>query len=243
MARAQQDLQSPFTFVKGLITEANKLNEPENSASDMLNIVVDSKGTASVRNGLQEEEDFEYVNTALSNIDQAVSTIEWKNVNGDPATNFLVLQMATKLFFYDLNALSISSGLIGTADFSSVCLSITDAGFSPIDGSAISLGLVCVNQYADPFIVFYDSEENEFVLSKLTIKIRDFIGLPDGLRIDENPEELSNPHFYNLMNQGWVRPGDSGLLDSSGNGTDGGTPTTGGGTTGGINNNFETVPL
>lgn len=229
MARAQQDVQSPFTFVKGLITEANRLNEPDNSASDMLNIVVDTTGTAKVRLGLQEEIDFEYVSSLISSLDNAIATIEWKNVNGNPAKNFLVLQIATRLFFFDLAGISVSSSFIGYVDFDSVCVSVSDAALSTTDGRPVALGLVCTNLYADPFLVIYDEEENRFLLSRLTLKTRDFNGVPDGLRVDENPTILSFPHFYNLMNQGWVEPGDSGLLDSTGVGTEGGTPTSGGG--------------
>lgn len=243
MPQVQKDIQSPFTFVKGLITEASKLTEPDNSASDMLNIQVDIKGTAKVRLGLEPEEGFEFVNSVVQNLSTAVTALEWKNVNGDPATNFLIVQIGTGLFFYDLNELSVSSSYIGTVDFSSVCVSTVDAGLSPIEAKESTIGLVCVNQYADPFVVMYDSTASEFVLSRLVLKVRDFVGMPDGLRIDENPTTLSNLHLYNLLNQGWGEVGDSGLADSSGSGTEGGGPSSGGG--GSINSgeNFERVPV
>jgi uncharacterized membrane protein YgcG len=241
MPQAQQDIQSPYTFVKGLITEANKLAEPDNSASDMLNIQVDIKGVAKVRYGLELESGHEYANSLITSLDTAVNALEWKNVNGDPATNFLVLQIGTSLFFYDMNSLSVSSSLIGTADFSTVCISTASAALSPVEAKESTVGLVCVNQYADPFVIMYDVTANEFVLSRLVLKIRDFAGMPDGLRIDENPTTLSNPHLYNLLNQGWANPGDSGLDDNSGSGTDGGGTSSGGGGSIDSGDNFDTL--
>lgn len=241
MPQAQKDIQSPFTFVRGLITEANKLTEPDNSASDMLNIQVDIRGVAKVRLGLDEEVGFEYANAGVTSLNTAVSALEWKNVNGNPSTNFLVLQIGTRLYFYDMDSLSVSAALIGNADFSSVCVSVANATLSPIEAKESTVGLVCVNQYADPFVVIYDEAANEFILSRLVLKVRDFNGMPDGLRIDENPTTLSNPHLYNLLNQGWADPGDSGLADNSGSGTEGGGPSTGGGGSIDSGENFDTV--
>lgn len=241
MPQVQKDIQSPFTFVRGLVTEANKLTEPDNSASDMLNIQVDIKGVAKVRLGLDEEVDFQYADTGVTSLSMAVNALEWKNVNGDPSTNFLVLQIGTYLFFYDMDSLSVSAALIGSADFSTVCVSTASAALAPIEAKESTVGLVCVNQYADPFIVIYDNDENEFILSRLVLKIRDFNGMPDGLRIDENPSTLSNLHLYNLLNQGWADPGDSGLGDNSGSGTEGGGISSGGGGSIDSGENFETV--
>lgn len=243
MARAQQDISSPFTFVKGLITEANKLNEPDNSASDMLNVEVDHKGTAKKRKGLRPEPLGVVVNSVIPSLDNAVAAIEWKNVNGRPNVNFLVLQAGTTLHFYNLDSSTISTAYIDSVDFSSVCVSVTSAAAAAIDGKSCSIGLICVNQYADPFIVIFDEDNNKFLLQKLVLKIRDFLGMPDGLRIDENPTTLSNPHFYNLMNQGWVEIGDSGLEDSTGSGTEGGSPSTGGGGTIDSGDNFGELEL
>lgn len=49
--------------------------------------------------------------------------------------------------------------------------------------------------------VGYDATDSEALYGRLAI--RDFNGVPDGLRMDEQPTTLSPEHAYNLYNQGW----------------------------------------
>ena len=210
MTRAQHDVHSPYTFVKGLVTEANKLNQADNSCSDMSNIRVSINGTARRRLGIDYESSGEITLAALQDLSTvAVSVMPWKNVNGDTSISFLAVQAGTVIYLFDLNADPIGAALKGSVDFSTACMSSSSAAQSLCEGAPLSVGLIVVNQYADPFIISYDSQARTFGTSKLTLKVRDFSGIPDGFRVDERPTGLNATHFYNLMNQGWVDPKDS----------------------------------
>lgn len=247
MARAQADISSPFTFVKGLLTETSKLNEPDNSASDIKNVVVGIDGVARRRKGLQTEDLGTLIDVnSVGSIDgKAVHAMEWKNVNGNAQINFEIIQIGTDLHFFSWDSAVMSQNFIGSVSFSAACVSTSSAALQPCQASATALGLVVVNLYADPFIVIYNQRVSpaEFILKKLVLKARDFIGVPDGLRVDENPTNLTELHFYNLMNQGWVEPGDSGLGDNSGTGSQGGDTSQPGAPTTIESNNFSELVI
>lgn len=54
----------------------------------------------------------------------------------------------------------------------------------------------------EPFIVRLIG--SELVATKINIVVRDLNGLDDSLATDEEPSTLSDEHYYNLLNQGWV---------------------------------------
>jgi len=62
-----------------------------------------------------------------------------------------------------------------------------------------------VSRAIDPVIITYDPSGNTITNSKLTLQIRDTLGIDDGLGIDERPASLAEEHEYNLYNQGWYQ--------------------------------------
>lgn len=164
----------------------------------------------------------------------AVKAVEWKNVNGDPSKNICIVQAGTSLHFFDMSYVPLSNGWIDVVDISPFAINTTKAASEPIEAASTTLALVIVNKYCEPLWAMYDAETGELEVSNLILKIRDFSGIPDGLRLAERPTTLSVAHQYNLLNQGWADEATSTQVDLTGEGTEaGGSGTTGGGTTSG----------
>src|SRR5690606_23721544 len=119
---------------------------------------------------------------------------------------FLVLQKGSTVHFFELETGdNLSTGLLP------VSLDLIDykaAGAGPIHDIPCSFAsgagyLFIGHPSIDPVIVRYNVEEETFEASGIEILIRDFDGLPDNLKITENPSTLTDEHHYNLKNQGW----------------------------------------
>ncbi len=235
MARAQSDLNSPYTFVKGLITEANRLAESENSMTDGNNVFINRDGSCERRLGFDIETGGSVVTeteTLLSD-DKAVKAIVWRNVNGDPAVNLIIAQMGTRLHFFDAASNPLSDGYLDTIDLMTYAVS-TKAANEPISLATTSMSAIIANKYCDPIWVIYNRDRDELEVSSLVLKIRDFSGLPDGLKIAERPTTISVAHQYNLLNQGWADTDSSTAPDYTGYGSaTGGEGSTGGGSSSG----------
>lgn len=197
------------TFVKGLITEAEALTYPANSCVEIENLVLYKKNLISRRLGLDAESNFQLsdVTFDISTVgNKAYGTYEWRNVDDDASTNFLVVQIGSTLYFYDYASTPLSSGrktytvnlntyaVAGVGDVSDTFVS-TDVG----NGA-----LFVVGSKIDPFFIRYDRALDTFTTTKVTLRIRDMDGLNDGLALDAKPPTLSIQHKYNLFNQGWT---------------------------------------
>lgn len=186
------------TFAKGIITEANALNFPENASIDEANFVLNRDGSRQLRLGM----DFEagYTATAVSSMTSAaigVSSHEWINAGNTVANQFAVVQVGDKLLVYNAAATSMSSSLLATIDASSVIVDETKE-----IQSACGMGFFFFTSGSGaPAVLEYVG--TTVTMRTIDIKIRDFFGVYDGLKIDERPPSLSDAHKYNLFNQGW----------------------------------------
>ena len=186
------------TFVKGIITEANALTFPENASVDEANFVLNRDGSRQRRYGMDLEEGA--TATAVPSMTSAaigVSSHEWVNAGNTITNQFAVVQVGDKLLVYNASASSISSSLIATIDASSVIVDETqliqsDCGMGFFFFTS-GTGAPAVLEYVGTTVT----------MRTIDIKIRDFFGVYDGLRVDEKPATLSDAHKYNLYNQGW----------------------------------------
>ena len=186
------------TFAKGIITEANSLNFPEDASIDEANFVLNRDGSRQVRLGM----DFEagYTATAVSSMTSAaigVSCHEWVNAGNTVANQFAVVQVGDKLLVYNAASSTISANLIATIDASSVIVDET----KEIQSSCGMGFFFFTSGSGNPAVLEYVG--TTVTLRTINIKIRDFFGVYDGLRVDERPPTLSDAHKYNLFNQGW----------------------------------------
>lgn len=203
------------TFVKGLITEAGPLTYPENASLDEDNCILYRKGNRSRRLGFDYETDYVLndLGVALGDFDNyAYQEYKWESVANLSDVNYLVQQVGLTLYFYDMSVEPLSDGLEPfTVDLTPF---VTSGATTPeLCQVAMTSGkglLFVAGSKFEPFYVQYDEGTGFVAATRIYIQIRDFKGVDDGLANDEEPTTLSELHQYNLMNQGWFEPSNSG---------------------------------
>lgn len=197
------------SFKGGLVTEASGLNFPENACTETENCVFSFDGSVQRRLGYDFEPGFTEKN--INRADNVVCSYLWKNVTGDGGLTLLVVQVGISLYFYRTDLPTLSDGALDTT----LSLNSFRAAGSPsvatrecqfADGNG---RLFVTHPYCDPVMVTYSRSGPTVSGERVTVKIRDFEGVDDGLAIDTRPPgatvaSLSNEHEYNLRNQGWT---------------------------------------
>lgn len=195
---AQQTAIKPYnTFVKGIITEAGPLTFPENASLDEENCVLNRDGSRQRRLGMDLEQDF-VLHSATLGPQDALASFRWENVANDSTRQFVVVQAASALYFFDANPASTSSTFLGTLDGTGLVFPSTPLTFT----SALGYALCCSGAY-QPFYIDYNPTSGAITLHEIDMKIRDYFGVVDGLATEVNPPILTDSHSYNLRNQGW----------------------------------------
>jgi hypothetical protein len=195
------------TFVKGLITEASPLTYPEDTSLDEDNCLLFTKGNRTRRLGADFESAYSLSSFQVSSMDTTpIAEYSWKSVANDAMINFLCLQVAGTVYFFDLNGSSISGNM---KSFSIDLTAYTAPGASSPANSPCQMAsgkgyLFIAGEKINPLLVEYDPITDSITVDAVTILIRDFEGVDDNLAADEEPETLSDLHHYNLRNQGWV---------------------------------------
>lgn len=207
MARQAAE-KKDFTFIGGLNTEAGFLTFPDNAWVDGDNIIPEVDGAVVRRVKLDFENDSELSPTFSSGAKQtqAFTVHRWEAVGGNGSLNYLVVQSGTTIRFYDTSNASVSPGRKSfTIDLTSVRVpsSPNVFGTQPISVAYGNGNLVIVSTDTDPILVKYVAASDTITVSEMTLKIRDFYGVVDGLAVNGNPATLSAEHNYNLLNQGW----------------------------------------
>lgn len=215
-------------FSKGLVTEVSPLAYPENASIDEDNCEILSNGDRVRRFGFDRITTVDalptkMITTTVAN-DRRIHSHVWTTVDNNPDLDFLVVFINGTIYFYEITGvgdeLPAYTEKAFTIDLSSYKLSTATA--SDVDNSHVSFAsgkgeLFIVNKYIEPLRVqFFDGEEETFVVSTITIKVRDHYGIEDGLGVEEEPTTLSAEHHYNLLNQGWLFPGGTSSSGSAG---------------------------
>lgn len=206
MAR-NRGIRQNFNFVKGWNTEASPMTFPENTAKDLDNVILDIDGSIRRRPGVNfDDVDASFADTTTTSrfSSEAIGFFEWLNVSGIGTLAFTVTQFGTILYFHRQAGPETVNNLIGTVDFSSFAINVSEAKKSVV---AVDSGLgylFVVGSFIEPFYIEYDTSAGTLTATQIDIQIRDFDGLDDSLDISERPATLSDEHRYNLLNQGWV---------------------------------------
>lgn len=195
-----------FNFVKGKHSDGSALVPPEGTARVLMNVDLSSSGKIARRLGLDFEEDFEVAAGPFPVGDlksSAISMHEWLTVDNSPTANFVVVRVAHVIYFFNAGANPISGGLLGSVDISGLTVDEPTARKSEIQvASGKGLLFVAGDGYR-PLFVKFDPDTDTFTATPIRVEIRDTIGLDDEIGVNERPEEMSQSHAWNLLNQGW----------------------------------------
>lgn len=191
-------------FQRGLVTEATGLNFPDDAVTDSVNVKFDPVGFVERRLGIDLEgsaEALSYVDT-----DGVIKEFVWTAIANAGELTFLVLQKGPEVRFYKVASDSQVSPniMVPAVNLQSYkAPGAPDINMVPCSFASGQGYLYIAHPYCDPVIVRYISATNSFQISKINIQVRDFDGVDDGLKVEENPSSLSKEHNYNLLNQGW----------------------------------------
>lgn len=199
-------------FTAGLKTEFTGLNFPENAATDADNVVFDIVGDVYRRQGIDFEQSGASV--AVVKADKAMQTYMWKNAGGDGDTQLVVHQVGTFLYFYRATAATLADKLtdqyltsvdISTFLVAGSSLTVADTECQFADGNGY---LFVYHPHCEPVFCTYDPIALSVTAQIITINVRDFDGVSEGLGSDQiRPPNLTDIHKYNLINQGWTAGG------------------------------------
>jgi len=202
-----QTVESNFT--KGLITEATALNFPENAATDADNATFSLVGEVFRRPGMDLE--LNAITPQRTRDNLAFNTYKWDNAGGDGSVQIVVQQVGHILYFYR------SSTATDTSPLSTQLLASTlDLSAFAVAGGSFNDTVECQFTDGNGYLFVYHSDmEPVYCIynagtvtgNAITVKIRDFLGVIDNLSVNTRPSTLSDPHNYNLQNQGWTSGG------------------------------------
>lgn len=129
----------------------------------------------------------------------SVSGYYWNSYNksGD---NCIVVQKGKYLEIYS-DTKPFSKNPTVSFDLSKYITNLDKFLVTPISYTAGEDFLIPHSPYLEPFYIKYTGYD--IIDTKFSLKIRDLLGLDDGLAYGEAPANLSDFHKYNLYNQGW----------------------------------------
>lgn len=204
MAR-QKALDQKIQVTRGFVTEYTPAAFPQEAAIDLDNVVIDPDGSVRRRPGIDLEQQFVLKNVnggtlSQAQVDtQAMSQHLWEAVGNSGSLNIVCFQIGAIVQFY-AQVGSLSANFLGEIDLAPFQVG-SDLVRSKMEMASGLGDLYIVNKYLKPIRVTYDG--TAFAVEDISIRIRDFDGLEDGLEIDERPFSLGVNHKYNLRNQGW----------------------------------------
>lgn len=194
-------------FTKGLVTEFTAMNFPENAVTEGDNCVYSEFGSVTRRLGMDFENGYQRNTISFDPQNHAVVEFEWNSVGQSGNIQFQVQQLGAMIHFFVTGSGALSANkksFTVNLDTYKVPPSTTlEVQTNPCQFTSGKGYLFIVHPYCDPLYVAYDKDTDTIDTTAITLMVRDFEGLDDGLDTDERPTTLSNAHKYNLFNQGW----------------------------------------
>lgn len=201
------------TFVGGLNTEVSPLVFPDNTSVDLSNMELNIDGSLSRRKGLGEEPsssrlpvnedigfDFSFA---------ACSTHFWRNVNGTDE-NFQVAQIGHELYFWTDDDTSFAANERGfSVDLQDHIIpnsgwTVQDVANELVDFSWGRGQALVTHKMLEPFFLTYDPIVDSVISTPIQVRVRDFVGIQNGIQNTTLPGTISAAHRYNLRNRGWT---------------------------------------
>jgi hypothetical protein len=191
-------------FVRGLITEAGELTFPDGASVDELNCDLRRDGTRRRRLAVSYEDSY-VLESAFRTVSDSsfVTTGNWTNVGGNADLEFLVVQVASRLYFYNKGDLPYSGQMetnyidLTTYEQSGSSGSETaKCQFTSIKGN-----LVVSSPEINTIAIEYSL--GVFSVSQISFEIRDFEWQGDTTQYYNNESTPSQNRKYDAQNTGW----------------------------------------
>jgi len=189
-------------YVKGLITEASPLTFPENASLDEDNFDLLRDGSRRRRLGVDYEQDYVITDIELDAAVFSTQTVKsglWINVDNDPLVSIFVVQVGTRIWFFDAFADAISAAPLNGGN----PVELSGSSGVNFQGTSIFGKMVIVNGQRGFFVLTYDKDTDTVTINSRLLLVRDIWGIEDGLAVNQRPNTLGGRHEYNLLNQGW----------------------------------------
>jgi hypothetical protein len=208
---------------KGLLTDVSALGRPDGSSLDEENVDLLRDGSRRRRKGLQYEANYSLFTlndtvAETSEIDSLTSTFashRWTNVAGNPDRIFIVVKVGVYLHFYvenkELSANKLQD-LIDLRIFATTAFQNVGADYTYISNQDFTFAdanghLFVASAHTKPFFLKYNVNTGKIEFELIDIRMRDFVGVNDGVPLYEQPESgsgITDSHLYNLLNRGWT---------------------------------------
>lgn len=190
-------------FVKGLITEATGLNFPEQAVTETDNCVFDEKGVVRRRRGVDLEYGYEALSVSVSG--KALSVYLWEAAAGSGDNAIVVVQVGSTLYFYLTDGETVSDNQFDSLSLSTFLPSgsTEDPSIEECQFAAGKGYLFVASPVLESFYVEFDADDESVSATAITVQIRDFEGVEDGVELRDRPASLTALHEYNICNQGW----------------------------------------
>lgn len=198
MARAAGS-KDYISLATGLITETSPLNAPEGSTSDELNFLLDLNGGIRKRRRGYENTLTDFTKSVTdSESARIVKTVYWKEA--EVIAVFLEFSVSggtyeTWVRFHESDSSKALISEYKLYDDATTSLFVSEVrGSLVITGNGVLSGV-------DPLLIV--KEGNTAEIYQISLFVRDFELVDDGLQISGRPATLSDEHKYNLFNAGW----------------------------------------
>lgn len=198
--------QDYYTFVAGLNTEAGYFTFPPNTFKEASNIKLNIDGSFQKRLAMDFEDNYQTFNeiTVANANSYGYTVYTWEAVNSDGNLNFFIVQVGPTLLFFQAVSGAVSATYQFTFDLTPYKVANSNAlGQALIKATPAGGKLLVTSKDTEPLLLTYNSVTQSVSAQEITLTIRDFEGVDDGLEPTDQPSTLSDPHKYNLLNQGW----------------------------------------
>ena len=190
-------------FTAGINTDASPLNMPENSVTDILDMIIEKSGrvrrsrysveTTSARDTGETSTDYKGITSP-----HKVDTYVWKSPNGEGDTSLAVVRVGSTILFYNLNifvkATDVGSSYLGQVSLTTVDTNINHPK-SHIQFSSGQGKLFIANKDIDPSYITWDGATT-FTITSLALKVRDFTRVDDGVGVDSGSDYSGDQFLY-----------------------------------------------
>jgi hypothetical protein len=177
-------------LAKGLITEVSPLSFPDGATSNELNFTINKEGLVRER-----RKGFSYIyplNTFQGNLSKLENLFYWRG------SKYAIAILTNNIPETYLRVHAIDENFTALAD-----VKIADAVVSTQIAELTNFLVITLSNNDNPILLEYLEASEDIVVNSVSLHVRDFELVNDGLTASETPQTLTDNHEYNLFNAGW----------------------------------------